>query len=137
MSSHPYVLRLVPTPLLHHYPPVPAFAMLARLDENLLKIEIIKDGAVSTDSVTSLGQSVHLIVEEGLEAFLPLSDMIDYAKERVSDLPSPHFVLYDLPDYVTLECFESAWVDLHLCYVECMCFLPTVCADRRLSQTVP
>ena len=118
-------------------PPVPAFAMLARLDENLLKIEIIKDGAVSTDSVTSLGQSVHLIVEEGLEAFLPLSDMIDYAKERVSDLPSPHFVLYDLPDYVTLECFESAWVDLHLCYVECMCFLPTVCADRRLSQTVP
>jgi hypothetical protein len=38
------------------------------------------------DSVNSLGQSVHLIVEEGLEAFLPLSDMIDYAKERVSDL---------------------------------------------------
>jgi hypothetical protein len=65
---------------------VPAFAMLARLDEKLLKIEVIKNGAVSADSVNSLGQSVHLIVEEGLEAFLPLSDMIDYAKERVSDL---------------------------------------------------
>ena len=69
--------------------------MLARLDEKLLQVEIVKDGAVSQDNVASLGQSVHLIVEEGLEAYLPLADMIDYAKERVRKLflTSRHFVL--------------------------------------------
>ena len=60
--------------------------MLARLDEKLLQVEIVKDGVVSQDNAVALGQSVHLIVEEGLEAYLPLADMIDYAKERVSQL---------------------------------------------------
>lgn len=72
--------------------------MLARLDEKLLQIEIVRDGVVSADSVSSLGQSVHLIVEEGLEAFLPLSDMIDYAKERVSDLSSSICYCQRAPD---------------------------------------
>ena len=59
--------------------------MLARLEEKLLSIEISKDGTPITSSPEStIGQSVHLIVEEGLEAFLPLAGMIDYVKERVS-----------------------------------------------------
>lgn len=61
------------------------FAMLARLEEKQLFIEISKDGAPITSSPeAAIGQSVHLIVEEGLEAFLPLAGMIDYVKERVS-----------------------------------------------------
>ena len=60
--------------------------MLARLEEKLLTIEISKDGTpISSSPESSIGQSVHLIVEEGLEAFLPLAGMIDYAKERVSN----------------------------------------------------
>ena len=58
--------------------------MLARLDEKLLDVQIVSPGSEDTDKVTALGQSVHLIVEEGLEAYLPMADMIDYAKERVS-----------------------------------------------------
>ena len=58
--------------------------MLARLDEKLLDVQIVSSDSVDTDRVTALGQSVHLIVEEGLEAYLPMADMIDYAKERVS-----------------------------------------------------
>lgn len=61
--------------------------MLARLEEKQLFIEINKDGApVSSSSEAAIGQSVHLIVEEGLEAFLPLAGMIDYVKERVSTI---------------------------------------------------
>ena len=58
--------------------------MLARLDEKLLDVQIVSSDSVDTDRVAALGQSVHLIVEEGLEAYLPMADMIDYAKERVS-----------------------------------------------------
>ena len=59
--------------------------MLSRLEEKQLTIEISKDGTpITTSPEASIGQSVHLIVEEGLEAFLPLAGMIDYVKERVS-----------------------------------------------------
>lgn len=55
---------------------VAAMSMLARLDEAALVVQ----GASYDASV--LGQTVHLVVEEGLEAFLPMTDMIDYDKER-------------------------------------------------------
>ena len=75
--------------------------MLARLDEKLLDVQIVSSDSVDTDRVTALGQSVHLIVEEGLEAYLPMADMIDYAKERVSLLL---FVLFPTSG----DCFFSS-----------------------------
>ena len=53
--------------------------MLARLDEKLFDVQVVVPGQEAI-----VGQSVHLIVEEGLEAYLPMADMIDYVKERVS-----------------------------------------------------
>ena len=77
---------LFPIFLLSPHHTVPSISMLARLDEKLLDVQIVSPGSEDTDKVTALGQSVHLIVEEGLEAYLPMADMIDYAKERVSRL---------------------------------------------------
>ena len=56
---------------------VPALCMLARLDEAQYQFV-----ALGEDKSLSLDQTVHLVVEEGVEAFLPMSDMIDYAKEK-------------------------------------------------------
>ena len=50
--------------------------MLARVEESAFRVE---DGGFDP---TSLGQAVHLVVEEGLEAFLPMAELVDYAKER-------------------------------------------------------
>ena len=53
-----------------------AVTMLARVEESAFRVE---DGGFDP---TSLGQAVHLVVEEGLEAFLPMAELVDYAKER-------------------------------------------------------
>jgi len=52
-----------------------AISLLGRIDDSGLKL-------VTTGSLpTSLGQTVHLVVEDGLEVFLPMSDLVDAAKE--------------------------------------------------------
>lgn len=37
----------------------------------------------SGDEIAALGQCVHLVVEDGVEAFLPLSGLVDTKKERL------------------------------------------------------
>jgi valyl-tRNA synthetase len=57
-----------------------AISLLARVDEPLLKVEVITPE--QQGKLAAPAGCVHLVVEEGLEAFLPLSDMIDYEKEK-------------------------------------------------------
>ena len=74
--------------------------MMARLDDKLVDVQIMTPETLgSIDSASAVGQSVHLIVEEGLEAFLPMADMIDYVKERVS----PDFIYSSLPFLIPLH----------------------------------
>lgn len=51
-----------------------SLSLLGRLEESSISIVDVGAAAPST-------QSVHLVVEEGLEAFLPLADMVDREKE--------------------------------------------------------
>jgi len=61
----------------------PMFALLARAEaETLRLLDGDEDGgAVAEQAVAAAGPCVHLIVEEGVEAFLPQSRLIDKAKE--------------------------------------------------------
>ena len=59
---------------------LPILALLARLDDSLVQLEVL-DSVQGVPPPEALGQCVHLVVEEGIEVYLPLSNMIDKAKE--------------------------------------------------------
>jgi len=59
---------------------LPILGLLARLDDSLVTLEIL-DKVQGIPPPESLGQCVHLVVEEGIEVYLPQSNMIDKAKE--------------------------------------------------------
>lgn len=58
---------------------VAALALLGRLDEAVVQIADMADAPAP--GLDGDADSVHLVVVEGLEAFLPLADMVDYHKE--------------------------------------------------------
>ena len=59
------------------------FALLARAEDSQLQIVFAEDSAASVTAVEAAGPCVHLVVEEGLEAYLPQSGLVDPQKERL------------------------------------------------------